>query len=89
MRGIGPVIACYGGRDRIFGKAGARLGPALASTGGQAEIHEFPTVGHSFLTDGDHPVLSLLSRPFFHVRYDAEIAEDAWGRILSFFETNL
>jgi carboxymethylenebutenolidase len=53
------------------------------------EIHVYPTVGHSFLTDGDHPVAIALTRPLMHIRYDPEVAEDAWGKILGFFDRHL
>jgi carboxymethylenebutenolidase len=89
VRGIGPVIGCYGGRDRVFGRMGERLRAALEGTGTPVETHVFPTVGHSFLTDGDHPVLEVLTRPFFHARHDADVAEEAWGKILAFFERHL
>jgi len=89
MQGIAPVIACYGERDRIFGHLGKRLRDTLSSLHVDAEVHSFPTVGHSFLTDGDHPVLEWFSRPFLHARYDPSIADDAWRRILSFFERHL
>jgi carboxymethylenebutenolidase len=89
LAGIGPVIACYGGRDRAFGRTGEELRRALEPLGVRAEIHTFPSVGHSFLTDGHHPVLHRLSRPLLQIRYDAAVAEDAWSRILAFFDRNL
>jgi carboxymethylenebutenolidase len=89
MRGIGPVIACYGGRDRMFGRYAPVLRETLQSLGVEAEVHEFPTVGHSLLTDGHHPVLSFLSRPLMHPGYGGEVAEEAWRRIFRFFDRHL
>lgn len=89
MRGIGPVIGCYGGRDRIFRGNAALLRDRLAPLGVTPEVHMFPTVGHSFLTDGDHPVARVLLRPVMPIDHDAAIAEDAWARIFAFFDRQL
>ena len=89
LRGSAPVIACYGGRDRIFGQLGPRLEAALERAGVEREVHTFPEAGHSFLTDGEHPVLAALTAPLYHIRYDAETAEEAWRRILDFFDRHL
>jgi carboxymethylenebutenolidase len=89
MRGIGPVIACYGGRDRAFAKKGDLLRARLERLGRTPEVHVFPSVGHSFLTDGHHPVSSLLSRPVLRIGYDPSVAEEGWAKILAFFDANL
>jgi carboxymethylenebutenolidase len=89
MRGSAPVIACYGGRDRVFARAAAPLRRDLAVLGVESEVHVFPTVGHSFLTDGDHPKKSMLTRPLLQVRYDPAVAETAWRRIFDFFDRHL
>jgi len=88
LDGIGPVIGCYGGRDLVFGGMGKRLKKSLEGKT-DLKIHEYPTVGHAFLTDGHHPIAKALSYPFYRIRYDPEVAEDAWGHIFSFFEKNL
>jgi carboxymethylenebutenolidase len=89
MEGIGPTIACYGGRDRMFRRHDAALRRALPALAVEHEVHTFPTVGHSFLTDGHHPMAAFLSRPFLHVGYDPTVAEEAWGRIFAFLERHL
>ncbi|MBL8741777.1 MAG: dienelactone hydrolase family protein, partial [Myxococcales bacterium] len=89
LDGFGPVIGCYGTRDRVFGKMGRRLKEALEPAGTPLEIHEYPSVGHSFLTHGHHPIASALSYPFYRIRYDREVADDAWSKIFAFFERNL
>jgi carboxymethylenebutenolidase len=89
MRGTGPVIGCYGGRDRVFGKHARKLESRLRPLGVEVETHTFDSVGHSFLTDGDHPVGKWLSQPILRVSYDAAVAEDAWSRIFAFFERHL
>jgi carboxymethylenebutenolidase len=89
MRGSAPVIACYGGRDRVFAPTAARLRRDLAALGVESEVHLFPTAGHSFLTDGDHPKKSMLTRPLLQVRYDPSVAEAAWRQIFGFFDRHL
>lgn len=53
------------------------------------EVHTYPEVGHSFLTDGDHPIARTLTWPFMHVDYNPAVAEDAWSTILAFFDLHL
>lgn len=89
MRGIGPVIACYGGRDRAFQNA-EKLETRLAPLGVRREIHVFPEAGHSFLTDGRHPIASFLTRPVLHLEAtDAAVRAEAWSRIFAFFDSAL
>ncbi len=89
MRGIGPVIACYGGRDVLFRKKGDELSKRLVEVGVTPEVHLFPTAGHAFLTDGKRPVISALSWPLMHVRYDPAVAAEAWEKIDAFFDRHL
>ena len=90
LRGSPPIIACYGGRDRIFRGNGERLRERMRVLGqAEPEVHSYATVGHSFLTDGHHPIAAALTWPFFQVRYDAAVAEDAWAKILGFFDRTL
>jgi carboxymethylenebutenolidase len=89
LHGIGPVIGCYGGRDVAFGDGAAKLEGALQPMDVEVETHTFPTVGHSFLTDGHHPIASAFTWPIMHIRYDPAVAEEAWGHILAFFDRQL
>lgn len=89
LRGSPPVIACYGGKDRMFRRNADRLRDRMRVIGGEHEVHTFPTVGHSFLTDGDHPIAAALSRPLMQVGYDPAVAEGAWQKILAFFDRTL
>lgn len=89
MRGIGPVIGCYGGRDLMFGKNADKLVANLAPLGVETETHTYPKIGHSFLTDGHHPVGSRLSYPLLRITYDPATAEEAWTKILAFMDRQL
>jgi carboxymethylenebutenolidase len=89
LRGSPPIIGCYGGRDRLFHRNAVRLRERMETLGEQPEVHVFPTVGHSFLTDGHHPIATAMSWPLFHIRWDPEVAEDGWTKILGFFDQTL
>lgn len=89
MRGIGPVIACFGGRDRSMRGKDAELRARLAPLGVTPEIHVYPEAGHSFLTDGQHPVMRALSWPIMRLGFHVTSAEDAWPKIFEFFARNL
>ncbi|MBX7195337.1 MAG: dienelactone hydrolase family protein [Sandaracinaceae bacterium] len=85
LKGIGPTIGCVGGRDRVFRKMPELLRERLGAVGVSPEIHVFPNAGHSFLSDGDHPIAAFLSPPLAvdPVR-DAADREAAWVKILDF-----
>ena len=89
LAGLGPTIGCYGGRDRVFGRTGAKLQTTLERLHVPHEVITIPEAGHSFLTDGHHPIAGALSRPFLHVDYDPAIAEPTWTRIFAFLETHV
>jgi carboxymethylenebutenolidase len=89
MRGIGPVIGCYGGRDLPFRNKGRVLTERLAPLGVVPEVHTFPTAGHAFLTEGDHPIATVLMGPILHPGYDPMAAPEAWRRIEAFFDRHL
>jgi carboxymethylenebutenolidase len=87
MRGIGPVIACYGGRDRTMKKEPDKLRARLESVGQKDfEVHVFDA-GHSFLTDGKpHLIQKVL--PMAPGDYPQARA-DGWERIFAFFDRHL
>jgi carboxymethylenebutenolidase len=90
LRGLPPVIGCYGGRDQILGNKGPVLEARLRSLGIPVETHTFPEVGHSFLTDGHHPIGDRVNQVLMGwVPYNPTVAEEAWRRILAFFDTHL
>lgn len=89
LRGSPPVIGCYGGHDRSFRRNARRMPARLAEVGVEAEAHLFPSVGHSFLTDGDHPFVRAATWPLLSIRWDPEVAEEGWAKIMAFFERTL
>ena len=89
MRDIGPVVACIGGRDRTMKGKRELLTRRLERVGVTPEIHEYPDAGHSFLTDGHHPIATALTWPLFRLGFHAPSAEDAWPKIMAFFDRHL
>jgi carboxymethylenebutenolidase len=87
MRGVGPVIGCYGSRDGTLKKGARQLRERLAAVGqDDNEVHVFDA-GHSFLTDGDPHWLGKLMPLGLGSYPDAR--EDGWRRIFSFFDGHL
>jgi carboxymethylenebutenolidase len=88
MRELGPVIGCYGTRDKTMAKAPEKLRRRLAKVGhAPPEIHELDA-GHSFLTDGE-PSWLLRHLPMMALGDYPEARAQAWTHILGFFERHL
>lgn len=88
LRGACPVVASYGGRDRGLPRAAEQLEQALTAVGVEHDVKEYPDAGHSFLNRhnlGPFTVLEKIAGVGFH----EPSAEDAWTRILRFFDTHL
>src|SRR3954454_6978029 len=88
LEGACPVVASYGAKDRTLRGTAAKLDAALARAGVERAAHESPDAGHSFLNRHDFGPGGALLR-VAGVGYHEPSAEDAWGRILRFFETSL
>jgi carboxymethylenebutenolidase len=81
-----PIVASYGGRDRIFGREAARARAGLTTAGVDHDIRLYPEAGHSFMNQADnHKVIKALSRPLMSVSFRRDDSEDAWSRIEAFF----
>lgn len=83
-----PIVASYGGRDRGFKGAAATLEQVLADAGVEHDVKEYPQAGHSFLNRHNLGPFSILER-VAGMGYHHPSAEDAWARILRFFDTHL
>ena len=88
LRGACPIVASYGGKDRTLRGTAATLESALARAGVEHDVEEYPEAGHSFLNRHDLGPGGALLR-VAGVGYHGPSAEDAWRRILRFFEANL
>jgi carboxymethylenebutenolidase len=81
-----PVVASYGGRDRMFGKEAAKARAGLAAAGVEHDVRLYPEAGHSFMNQADdHRLTFALTRPLMSAGFRREDAEDAWTRIEAFF----
>lgn len=89
LAGICPVVASYGGRDRVFSEAAPRLEHALDRLGIEHDVKTYPEAGHAFMSE--HQGLIRRLGPFLptHNGYDEDAAEDAWRRTLDFFAHHL
>jgi carboxymethylenebutenolidase len=88
MKGIGPVIACYGSRDRTLRSGPDKLRQRLAAVGqADTEVLSFDA-GHSFLTDAEKPRGVQRVLPMGFGDYP-EAREEGWGKILAFLERHL
>jgi carboxymethylenebutenolidase len=87
LTGSPPVVASYGGRDRIFGPNAAALRKRLDACSVANDVKVYPQAGHSFMTDGSHPLASRLTAVAMHSGYVADAADDAWSRVFDWLET--
>jgi carboxymethylenebutenolidase len=89
LRDVCPVVASYGGRDRSLREAGARLEKALTSFGIPHDVRTYPEAGHSFMNvrTGLSDRIGRLSP--MRAGYEESASEDAWRRMLAFFEAHL
>ena len=88
LSGACPVAASYGGRDRTLRGAAAKLESALERAGVEHDVEEYPDAGHSFLNRHDFGPAGALLR-VAGIGYHGPSAEDAWRRILRFFDSHL
>ena len=88
LSGACPIVASYGGRDYSLRGTAAKLEPALEHAGVEHDVKEYPEAGHSFLNRHDFGPGGALLR-VAGVGYHGQSAEDAWQRILRFFEAHL
>ena len=72
-----PILGLFGDEDTAVSIESVRnFEAALIRLRKEHEIHIYPEAGHHFANPADP-------------RYDAEAADDAWGRVLQFLDQNL
>lgn len=91
LDGLCPVVASYGGKDRIAGrKMAERLESHLSGLGIEHDVKTYDQAGHSFFSqvDGWQGWLARVPTPMA-VGHDPVAAEDGWQRMLSFFDEHV
>jgi carboxymethylenebutenolidase len=91
LDGVCPVVASYGGKDRVVGRGTAeRLERHLSALGVPHDVKVYEQAGHSFFSrvDGWQGWLARVPTPMA-VGYDEEAAEDGWRRMLAFFDEHV
>lgn len=91
LDGMCPVVASFGGKDRLFGhRTAARLERHLTALGVPHDVKTYDQAGHSFfsLLDGWQGWLARVPTPMA-VGYDEAAARDGWRRMLSFFDEHV
>ena len=87
--GVCPVVAGFGGRDKVFGKNGAKLERHLQQLGVPNDIQTYPEAGHSYMSDHHGLIAKLNSWGPTKVGFNPAAAEDSWRRIDAFFALHL
>jgi carboxymethylenebutenolidase len=72
-----PVLGLYGGEDRGITDGVPSFAEAMQKSGKSFEYHTYPGAGHAFFNDTRSDV------------YRREAVEDAWRRVLAFFDSTL
>jgi carboxymethylenebutenolidase len=88
LRGACPMVASYGKKDRTLPGAAAKVRAALEKNGVAHDVKEYPDAGHSFLNRHNMGPFSVLEK-VGGFNYHEPSAEDAWARILRFFDAHL
>jgi len=91
LDGVCPVVAGYGGRDRVVGrKMAERLERHLTALGVPHDVKTYDDAGHSFFSrvEGWQGWLARVPTPMA-VGYNEDAAEDGWHRMLAFFDEHV
>lgn len=88
LAGACPIVASYGAKDRGLRGTAAKLERALTDLGVEHDVKEYADAGHSFLNRHNLGPMSVLER-VGGFSYHEPSAEDAWMRILRFFDRHL
>jgi carboxymethylenebutenolidase len=89
LRGVCPVVAGYGGRDRLFAAQGERLERHLAALGVPHDVRVYPDAGHSFMSHHEGVLATLSAWGPMKVGWNAAAEADSWRRVESFFREHL
>jgi carboxymethylenebutenolidase len=88
-RGICPVVAGYGARDRVFAGKGRLLESHLQALGVPHDVKLYGRAGHSYMSQHRSWLMALAPFTPLRARYEEAAAEDSWRRMLAFFRAHL
>jgi carboxymethylenebutenolidase len=89
LRGVCPVMAGYGGRDRVFAAQGERLARHLETLGIPHDVRVYPDAGHSYMSHHTGVMATLGAWGPMKMGFDARAEADSWARLEAFFRTHL
>jgi carboxymethylenebutenolidase len=89
LRGACPVVAGYGGRDRLYAAQGERLDKLLGELGVDHDVKIYPDAGHSFMSQNSGVMATLGSWGPMKVGFERDAAADSWKRVEAFFARHL
>jgi carboxymethylenebutenolidase len=89
LRGVCPVVAGYGGRDRLFAGQGRRLESHLRELGVAHDVRVYPDAGHSFMSQHTGLMATLGAWGPMVVGFDPAAEGDSWARLEAFFRSHL
>ena len=89
LRRACPVVASYGAKDIMLRDAASKLEALLSDADVPCDVKEYPDVGHSFMNDFHAPSALQFVERVAGLAYSEPEAEDAWRRILAFFDSHL
>lgn len=88
LAGACPIVASYGAQDRGLRGTAGELERVLTGLGVEHDVVEYPDAGHSFLNRHSTGPFAVLER-VAGLSYHQPSAEDAWSRVLRFFDRHL
>jgi carboxymethylenebutenolidase len=92
LAGACPIVASYGGRDRLMRAAPLELERALSLNGVDHDLKVYPDAGHGFMNRHDPdevPVWALVMGAVSGTGYHEASAADARRRVATFFRAHL
>ncbi len=89
LHGVCPVVAGYGGLDRIYAPQGQRLDQLLGELGVDRDVKLYPDAGHSFMSQNEGVMATIGAWGPMKVGYNRDAAEDSWKRVAAFFARHL
>ena len=89
LRGVCPVLAGYGEKDRLFAGQGRRLASHLEALGVAHDVRIYPDAGHSFMSHHTGVMATLAAWGPMAAGWNAEAEADSWTRLADFFRAHL